>query len=116
MHIVFVYYHRYQLINQHETDDHSRYGDNHIFRQCFNHVENAGVPCTRRGCNLSRNRAYLVVDICKFPLKTVFTAKLFLTGFFIDLFHSAIGQISDETVMYFDRLNFLTIYFALVAH
>ena len=26
------------------------------------------------------------VYICKFPLKTVFTAKLFLTGFFIELF------------------------------
>ena len=57
-----------------------------------------------------------VVDICKYPIKSVFTAKLFLTGFFIDLFHPVIGQISDETVMYFDRLNFLTIYFALVAH
>ena len=53
---------------------------------------------------------------CKYPKKSVFTAKLFLTGFFIDLFHPAIGQISDETVMYFDRLNFLTIYPALVAH
>ena len=54
--------------------------------------------------------------LCKYPIKSVFTAKLFLTGFFIDLFHTVIGQISDETVMYFYRLNFLTVYFALVAH
>ena len=65
MHIVLVYHHCYQLINQHKTDDHSRYGDNHILRQSFNHVENAGVPCAGCGCNLPRNRAYLVIDIGK---------------------------------------------------
>ena len=36
--------------------------------------------------DLPRNRPDLIIDICKFPLKTVFTAKLFLTGFFIELF------------------------------
>ncbi len=69
VHIVPVYHHCYQLINQHETDNHSRYGDYHILRQRFYHVENAGVPCTRRGGNLARNRANLVIDICKYPIK-----------------------------------------------
>lgn len=116
MHIVFVYHHCYQLINQYEADDHPRYGNNHILRQCFYHVENAGVPCAGRCADLPRNRTYLVIDICKYPIKSVFTAKLFLNGFFIDLFHPVIGQISDEAVMYFDRLNFLTVYPVLVAH
>ena len=116
MHIVFVDYHCYQLIDQHKTDDHACYGDYHVFRKRPYHAEYAGVPSAWRLADLPRNRADLIIDVCKFPLKTVFTAKLFLTGFFIDLFHSAIGQISDETVMYFDRLNFLTIYFVLIAH
>ncbi len=116
MHIVFVYYHCDKLINQHETDNQPCYGDYHILRQRPYHAEYAGVPCTGCLADFPGNRAYLVIDVCKLPLKTVFTAKLFLTGFFIDLFHPAIGQISDETVMYFDRLNFLTIYPVLVAH
>ena len=79
-------------------------------------MEDGGIPCTGSYADFPRNRAYLIIDICKYPIKSVFTAKLFLTGFFIDLFHPVIGQISDETVMYFYRLNFLTVYFVLVAH
>ena len=59
------FFQTYQLINQHEADDHPRYGNNHILRQCFYHVENAGVPCAGRCADLPRNRTYLVIDIGK---------------------------------------------------
>ena len=84
----------------------------------FSHCRCVSKYCVEWKLELADMQALFrfIVTLCKLPLKTVFTAKLFLTGFFIDLFHSAIGQISDETVMYFDRLNFLTIYFVFVAH
>ena len=116
MHIVFVNYHCYQLIDQHKTDYHACYGYYHVLRKRPYHAEYAGVPCAGCLADLPRNRPDLIIDICKYPIKSVFTAKLFLNGFFIDLFHPVIGQISDEAVMYFDRLNFLTVYPVLVAH
>ena len=71
MHIVFVNYHCYQLIDQHKTDYHACYGYYHVLRKRPYHAEYAGVPCAGCLADLPRNRPDLIIDIGEHGIKVI---------------------------------------------